>query len=140
VFLCIDECQLVARLPLAICNLWKSSHLHHMHTINMRHHHTIFNYKISNLFYSGKQNFPNMSFLLIMFGSCSSRYQSSLWAYIPSISKTILPAIFSIFKQPNKLLAYHNNFQLLISQICLYKKINIPTHEIFAHYVWLLQL
>jgi hypothetical protein len=35
-----------------------------------------------------------MNFLLIMFGFCSCRYQSSLWAYIPSISKTILPAIF----------------------------------------------
>jgi hypothetical protein len=29
-----------------------------------------------------------------MFGFCSCRYQSSFWAYIPAISKTILPAIF----------------------------------------------
>jgi hypothetical protein len=116
---CTDYCQLVARIPLTICNLWKSFHLHHMHVVNIRYHYTIFNYKFykfSNPFYTRKHNFSNMSFLL-MFDSCNCRYQSSLWAYILAISKTILPTIFSIFIQANKFLAYHNNFQLLIFQI-----------------------
>jgi hypothetical protein len=54
-----DKCQLAARLPLAIYNPWQSSHLHCMHTISMKHHHIII--KISNLFYTGKHNFPTMS-------------------------------------------------------------------------------
>jgi hypothetical protein len=61
-----DELQLASRLPLEIYNLWKSSHLHYMHTFNMKHHRTIFNYKFSNLFYTGNHNLPNMSLLLIM--------------------------------------------------------------------------
>jgi hypothetical protein len=43
---------------------------------------------------------------------CNCRYQSSLWAYIPTISKTMLPAISSIYTQPNKLSIDHAQLQM----------------------------
>jgi hypothetical protein len=100
----IDECQLVSILPLAVCNLWKSSQLHHMFVVNMRHHHIIFNYKIFKSILYRKKKILSMNFLLIMFGSHNNRHWSFLWAYIPAISNTILPAISSIFTQPKILL------------------------------------
>lgn len=69
-----------------------------------------------------------MRFMLIMFGSCSYRYESSLHDYINSISNTTLPTISSNFLQPNKIVSTHAHFQQFMkwSQNC-----NLPAIQSF---------
>jgi len=71
--------------------------------------HIIINFKILilKIVLYRKNKVSKHEFMFIMFGSCSSRDQSSLWAYIISISKITPPAIFPIYTQPNELSVSH---------------------------------
>jgi hypothetical protein len=64
---------------------------------------------MSNLFYIGKQNFPSMSFLLIMVGSAT--VDISLPYGLTSLPYPRLVAISSIYIQPKQ---FVSNYQIII--------------------------